>query len=598
MLELTADKLICIAAGAGATPVAPLLFEAQEAQRAISAYAGLTWHINAADSLPAEMAGLSITLAEGGKAQGYTLDVTAAGIAIRATDAAGAFYGVATLAQLLKQYGAQLPLLHVEDYPDFPARGIMLDVSRDKVPTMKTVFDLVDLLAGLKLNQLQLYTEHTFAYRRHPDVWAQASPFTGEEILQLDAYCRARHVELVPNQNSFGHMTRWLTHEQYRPLADAPYGCDTRWGRFEQPFTLCPTDPGSIKLIGEMYEELLPHFTSRMVNVGCDETVDLGVERSKAECEAKGTGRVYLEFLLKIYEQVKKHGRTMQFWGDIIMEHPELVPELPKDIVALEWGYEFDHPFDAHGAKFAASGVPFYVCPGTASWNSLGGRTDNAIGNLVNAAENGIKHGAIGYLVTDWGDNGHHQPLPVSYLGYGYGAAVSWCLESNRGLDVARAISTHMFEDPSGAAGTFVYEVGNVGRAFEKRLHNSTAYGRAVGSTLAKVNVETNAGENKRALKEIGRLERSLGKLKLQGEDAALIRREYAYVLRLMRHGVQRLALKLAEGKDNRSTKLALRTDMRGLIAEHKKVWLARNRPGGLVDSVAVLERAMKDYGR
>ncbi len=269
-----------------------LLFEAQEAQRALSEYAGATWHIHGSAAVPAGHAGLTIALDPGqSHAQGYTLEINDAGIRIVAPDPAGAFYGVMTLAQLLRQYGATLPLVRIEDYPDFPARGVMLDVSRDKVPTMKTLFDLVDLLAGLKINQLQLYTEHTFAYQRHPVVWANASPMTGEEILQLDAYCRARHVELVPNQNSFGHMRRWLTHDQYRPLAEAPHGCDTRWGRFDEPFTLCPGDPGSIQLVADMFEELLPHFSSRMFNVGCDETVDLGAGRSKADCEARGVGR-------------------------------------------------------------------------------------------------------------------------------------------------------------------------------------------------------------------------------------------------------------------------------------------------------------------
>jgi hypothetical protein len=586
---LQADKLIVIQS---AQP-AELLFTAQEAQRALSEYAGITWHIHASDAVPEGTVGLTISNLQSQASshpQGYTLDIRAGDIHINAADNAGAFYGVMTLTQLLRQYGDRLPLLHIEDYPDFPARGVMLDVSRDKVPTMKTLFDLVDLLAGIKINELQLYTEHTFAYRRHPAVWEHASPLTGEEIMQLDAYCRARYMALVPNQNSFGHMTRWLTLDQYRPLAEAPNGCDTRWGRFDEPFTLAPGDPGSIQLIREMYEELLPHFTSPLFNVGCDETVDLGAGRSKAECEERGSGRVYLDFLLKIYDLVKQHSRTMQFWGDIIMEHPELVPELPKDVIALEWGYEFDHPFDDHGAKFAASGIPFYVCPGTSSWNTIGGRTDNAMGNLLNAAENGLKHGAIGYLITDWGDNGHHQPLPVSFLGYGYGAAVSWNLQNNRDIDIARAISLHLFADPSGATGKAAYEIGNIYRLFETRIHNATAYALGTLRPVEQLNINTNAGEVKRALKEMDRQSRTVARLNMQHEDAALIRREFLFALDLMRYGTQRIAISLAKEKDRPSLMRALRPALRRVTAEHRKVWLARNRPGGLEDSVKKLK--------
>ena len=166
----------------------------------------------------------------------------------------------------------------------------MLDVSRNRVPTMQTLLELVDLLASWKINQLQLYTEHTFAYRNHPEVWADASPMTGEEILALDAYCRERFIELVPNQNSYGHMTRWLTHERYRPLADAPDGCDTRWGHYDYPLSLCPVDPGSIELVRSIFDELLPHFSSRQFNIGGDETIDLGQVRSKEAVEQRRRG--------------------------------------------------------------------------------------------------------------------------------------------------------------------------------------------------------------------------------------------------------------------------------------------------------------------
>ena len=136
-------------------------------------------------------------------------------------------------------------------------------------------------------------------------------------------------MELVPNQNSFGHMTRWLIHERYRPLAELPQGGMTVWGERPEPISLCPTDAGSIELIRSIYDELLPNFASRMFNVGCDETIDLGYGRSKPEVERRGAGRVYLDFLLQIYDEVKRRGHTMQFWGDIIMKYPELIPELP-----------------------------------------------------------------------------------------------------------------------------------------------------------------------------------------------------------------------------------------------------------------------------
>ncbi len=116
--------------------------------------------------------------------EGYRLRITSAGIVVRGHDAAGVFYGVCTLIQLLEQAKLRpLPCLEIVDWPDFSARGVMLDVSRNKVPKMETLLDLVDRLASWKVNQVQLYTEHTFAYRNHREVWEHASPITGEEIL-------------------------------------------------------------------------------------------------------------------------------------------------------------------------------------------------------------------------------------------------------------------------------------------------------------------------------------------------------------------------------------------------------------------------------
>jgi hypothetical protein len=587
--SLVADHLIVIES---AHP-ARLLFTAQEAQRALSHYAGITWHIHASESVPADDIGLALVVdSERGaaKAQGYKLSINPDGIKITGADDAGLYYGVKTLTQLLHQYGTVLPLLEIVDYPDFPARGVMLDISRDKVPTMKTLFELVEMLASMKVNEVQLYTEHTFAYRQHPVVWEHASPMTGEEIMQLDAYCHARYINLVPNQNSFGHMTRWLIHDEYRHLAEAPNGCDTRWGHFDDPFTLCPGDPGSIELVGEMFDDLLPHFTSSMLNVGCDETVDLGAGRSKEECEQKGSGRVYLDFLLKIHKLVKSHNLTMQFWGDIIMEHPELVPDLPKDIIALEWGYEFDHPFSDHGALFAASGVPFYVCPGTSAWNSIGGRTDNAMGNLLNAAENGLAHGAIGYLITDWGDNGHHQPLPVSYLGFAYGAGVSWCLETNRDLDIARATSLHIYADTAGLAGKVAYEMGNVYRLFETRFHNATPYALGTQRPLAQLALKTTKTEIKQALKEIDRLAKAVSKLEMERADGDLVQSEFLLALSLMRYGLQRLILSETKESARKPLLSKLKSDLKLLTRQYQKIWLARNRPGGLSDSIGKLK--------
>lgn len=537
---------------------------------------------------------LSVEPARVKRAQGYTLRISDAGVTVRGNDPAGVFYGVQTVVQLARQYGSTLPSMSLSDWPDILRRGVVLDISRDKVPTMATLRRLVGLLASLKMNELQLYTEHTFAYRRHSLVWASASPMSPDEVRELDSLCRRHFIDLVPNQNSFGHLERWLQHRPYRPLAECPNGCVFPWGRIGHPFSLSPAVPGSLELLAELYEELLPCFTSRFVNVGCDETFDLGQGRSKALCRERGTQRVYLDFLLAVQRLVARHKRTMMYWGDIVLRHPEVLDQLPRDAIALLWGYEADHPFDRDCALVAQSGIPFYVCPGTSTWCSVAGRADNAMLNLRAAAESGLRHGARGYLVTAWGDAGHWDPLPMAYLGFAYGAAASWCADTNPIRGFAKPLSLHALDDPSGQAGYAAFDLGNAYKVVGKLCANSSALWQALMSPLTDAEAVAGVTEEgvSAALDVIRRGADRIRKARLGATDAELVRAEFLYAARLLEHACERMRLMLGARVSRRD----LAADMTQLIETHRSVWLARNRVGGLDDSVGRLERLVTEY--
>jgi len=544
--------------------------------------------------------------------ESYRLLIETQGITLIGADDAGLFYGGCTLSQVARTAGEHrdgklmLPACRIEDWPDFAHRGVMLDVSRDKVPTMATLLELVDMLAAWKVNQLQLYMEHTFAYEAHETVWAKASPFTKSEILALDAFCRERFIELVPNQNSFGHMQRWVTHDRYRQLAECPNGFEHPWNPKKEPYGLCPTDPASLQLLSGLYDELLPNFTSLQFNVGMDETIDLGLGRSKEACEKKGTERVYVDFLKDVNELVRARGRTMQFWGDIIMHKPELIGELPRDVVAMEWGYEADHPFTDHGRKFADSGLSFYVVPGTSSWNSVAGRTANAIGNLCNAAKSGVESGAIGYLNTDWGDNGHLQPLPVSYLGFLLGAGVSWnasAAANPEEFDLAALLDVHAFRDAAGVMGTIACDLGNAYLQTGSKVANVSALfalvvfadqtlpsGQTAGITAAHL---TNT------LTYLDDVTQRLAEARMDRPDASLISDELRWARDIMSFACHFGIARLEAGEGSKvsaipqAKRAALAEQLAPLIDRHRAIWLRRNRPGGLDDSAARLEQTL-----
>jgi hexosaminidase len=272
------------------------------------------------------------------------------------------------------------------------------------------------------------------------------------------------------------------------------------------------------------------------------------------------------------------------------------VPELPRDVIAMSWGYEDIHPFDREGTLFAASGVPFYVCPGTSAWCSLAGRTDNALGNLISAAENGLKHGAVGYLNTDWGDRGHWQVPPVSYLGFAAGAAYSWALDANRDLPVAPAVSRFAFEDPTGSMGQVAYDLGNVYKIPSWKMGNGSALfwslqlqlGDGAGHQLA------TAESLQQTLEAIDRAVAPLENEQMARPDADLIRREFRSTARIMRHAAKRALLAHDLSNDALCSELA--DDMEEILPEYRDLWLARSRPGGLEDSAGRFEAALADY--
>ena len=373
------------------------------------------------------------------QAEGYALTISKSGVEILFRDTGGLRAASATLRQLLREHGRKLPCVKIRDWPDFARRGVMLDISRGRVPKLETLLDLAEKLADFKINELQLYTEHTFAYRKYQRIWKTWGALTAKEIQILDARCCELGIDLVPNQNSFGHLRYFLEDARLKNLGELsqPFLAETK-DFLRRPTTLAPNHPRTLPFLRGLYDELLPNFSSRFFNIGGDETWDLGKGQSKELCATKGKGRVYLDFLKQLHREVSAREKQMMFWGDIILKYPKLIRELPKNVVALNWGYEANHPFAKEAAQFAKAKIPFYVCPGTSTWQTIIGKHNNALANLRAAAKAGKKFGALGFLNTDWGDGGHPQPLAVSWPMFAAGAALAW---NSKGFDESKLLA-------------------------------------------------------------------------------------------------------------------------------------------------------------
>ncbi|MCG8480209.1 MAG: beta-N-acetylhexosaminidase [Spirochaetales bacterium] len=358
--------------------------------------------------------------------QRYTLSISPRGVTISGRSAALA-YGAQTLIQLVQHFGLELPCCHIDDWPTFDERGILLDVTRGRIPTMEMLKRAVDEATALKYNQLQLYIEHSFAFSFLTELHGGEDALTAAEILQLDAYCRDHHVELVPCLASFGHLYMVLSTRTWQHVceregsADEPFSFIDRQGRH----TLDISNPESLALLRKMFGEFLPLFTSRRFNICGDETFDLGTGRSRDMVASRGPGEAYLEFVLQVMDLSREFGFQPMLFGDILIRHPDLIPRLPGDAILLDWDYS-PRPDPAERTLFEGSPHAHYTVPAVAGWNRLINNYDDAWSNITAMSRAGRDTGARGILVTHWGDYGHTAPLLMSLPAFAMGSCGAW----------------------------------------------------------------------------------------------------------------------------------------------------------------------------
>ncbi|MFJ9977631.1 glycoside hydrolase [Streptomyces cyaneofuscatus] len=570
--------------------------------------------------------------------QGYRLRTGPDGVSIDHRDALGLRYALHTLDQLRAGQDYTGTGYDIGDHPDFPVRGFLLDISRDRVPTRRTLARWIELLALARYTQLELYTEHTFAFRDHQEVWRDASPLTADDLRWLDGRCAAAGIELVANQNTFGHMERFLRHPRHAHRAESPEGFE-RGGVHRPPSTLEPTDDNAAfatALVAEVAREV----RSSRLNIGADEPFELGRGRSADRVARQGTGEVYFDFLTLLMDPWLTSGHTVQFWADVFAGHPELMDRVPPGAVPVVWQYDGprllsevidgDTPeartwhrlgadldnlaegFRSRGKLLSDAGVPFWVAPGASNWNSLIGRIDNAVDNMIDAAETGRENGAEGFLLTSWGDHGHWDPPSVAYGPVVYGGAVSWCLEANRDLGIAAVLDEHVLLDEARLTGDVLMRLGRVYRDLEVPLLNASPIARALFPDPAVPLPSIPPPEAlDRVAAALAACRDDLAAAAPAAADGDTVRRELQHAISLAEFALDVLrgraaasaafagaatgtgaeaAAAGADAIDGPTARRLLRR-IEPLLTEQRACWLLRSRPGGLEDSIGELDR-------
>ena len=349
-------------------------------------------------------------------AEGYLLLGDSSGVHVIGSTARGVFYGVQTLKQLVTGTGAQavLQAATIRDWPAMKYRGFHDDLSRGPVPTLAYQKSQIRRFAAFKLNVYSPYYEHALAYASNPLIAPPRGAMTREDVKELVAYAAKYHIDVIPEQEAFGHLHHVLKYELYAPLAETPHG-----------HVLAPGNPGSMALIKSWFAEIDSIFTSPFVHIGADETVELGRGQTKARVQAEGLGRVYLQFVRDINTALKPNGKRLMFWADIAMNSPQLVNILPRDMVAVCWDYWSFNGFDRCLKPFADAGMETWVAPGVNNWSRAYPNNNVALRNIQAFVRDGQRLGATGVLNTNWDDDGDAL---FEQLWYGvlFGAAAGW----------------------------------------------------------------------------------------------------------------------------------------------------------------------------
>ncbi len=365
--------------------------------------------------------------------EGYKLLISTDTIFISAKDQKGLFYGLQTLKQIVRGLSNKtfLPGLRITDYPSLKIRGVMDDISRGPVPKIEFIKYQIRRLAEMKINMLNHYVENVVKTKSHPEFSPDSGSITIDQWKELAQYATKYNITLVGGFQSFGHFNNILKTPEYAHLG-------------ESGTLISPVLPESYKFLEDIYSEMIPAFNAPYFNINCDETFDLGKSASKKLVDSIGYANVYFRHIMKLYNIAKNFNTGIIMWGDVLLEYPQLLTRLPKDVIVATWAYDNLESYSKHIQPLKDAGVKFFVSPGVLNSNRIFPDYIQTFGNIKGFVRAGIKAGADGMLLTTWDDGGKAM-FSNDWYGIAYAADKSWNPESNDSTEFDRRFNRSIY---------------------------------------------------------------------------------------------------------------------------------------------------------
>ena len=348
--------------------------------------------------------------------EGYILAVDNGSATVLAPTARGRFYGIMSLLQMLRKEKRSIvvPAAVIHDWPLQKVRGITDDISRGQVSTIENFKKIIRFMARYKMNVYSPYLEDLFVFKNHPLVGKGRGALTAADVRDLDAYAKRRFVDMIPIFETLGHWENILIKPEYLPLAEFPGA-----------HTLNISDERIYAILDEMIGELAAAFSSPYFNMAADESWDVGLGANKERVQKSDLATVHAEHYKQLFDIIAKHGKKPMMYGDIILNNPGILDQIPKSVVIVDWQYWAGDRYSSPSV-FRTAGFPFVVSPAVYNFAGPFPNYVHTLINIRNFCAEGYGNGSLGLLTSNWNDYGGEALRELNYYGYAWTAECAW----------------------------------------------------------------------------------------------------------------------------------------------------------------------------
>lgn len=286
---------------------------------------------------------------------------------------------------------------------DFAVKGFHLDL-RIQVMKADALKAFAKKLGESGINTLVMEWEATYPFEKHPLI-SNRYAYTKEEIRSFIRYCGTLGIDVIPLQQSFGHVEYILRYYRYKNLREDQ----------KDYSQVCPSEEeGDRQLFTDLFTELAATHPSKYFHIGGDETYLLGhCEKCKAKAAEEGTSKLYIDHIKMLCDIVISLGKIPVMWADIALKHPEAVKLLPRQTVLIDWNYGWDlNNFGDHD-KLLQSGFEIWGAPSLRSHpdNYFLTQWEKHFKNIRDFVPTCRQLGYKGIIMTSWSTSGQYSPV-------------------------------------------------------------------------------------------------------------------------------------------------------------------------------------------